>query len=155
MRVHLLSLLLLALTLTGCSGAGEPAATASPTQPSATASISASPTPTLDPETGLRQAAAASCAAATAEGVVETRDDGAAMWVLVPDELAYRDYTAAYLEYPDTYELALETGFFAACSADVEFSIRDETDMTPATVVQRGTSASTTALAPIRLWAPM
>ena len=129
---------LLSLVLSACSGSGDTGSPATPPTPSETTmtrmTTSASLAPTVDPEAALRRAAAASCTRARQVGVVETRDDGTAIWVLVPDDLAYRDYTAAYLEYPDTYELALETSFFAACSADVEFGIRDESEMTPASV---------------------
>ena len=133
--------LVMALALSGCAGAGDAGA---PTAAGSTTAIAdptlTSASPTLDPESALRAAAAASCTRATKVGVVETRDDGTAIWVLVPDELAYRDYTAAYLEFPDTYELALETSFFAACSADVEFAMRSESGMTPARVTQGATA---------------
>lgn len=135
------SALVTALALTGCASsgdAGDPAAESSTT--AAADPTLTSPSPTVDPESALRAAAAASCTRATEVGVVETRDDGSAIWVLVPEELAYRDYTGAYLEFPDTYELALETNFFAACSADVEFAIRDESGMTPPRVTQGATA---------------
>ena len=111
--------LALGLSLSGC-------ATSPVVRPSATAT----------PNTALTAAEAlakfetlahASCAKAMAEGVVEksTATDGFTL-VMVPKNEGYKDFSAAYFEPADTFELIWETDAFSACSASMQFELAAE-----------------------------
>jgi hypothetical protein len=69
----------------------------------------------------------ASCDKAMAEGVVEqsTSLDGFTL-VMVPKDDAYLDFSAAYFEPDDKYELIWETDAFSACGASMSFSLAAE-----------------------------
>jgi hypothetical protein len=69
----------------------------------------------------------ASCDKAMAEGVVEQSisSDGFTL-VMVPKEEGYKDYSAAYFEPADTYELIWEADAFSACGASISFSLAAE-----------------------------
>jgi len=69
----------------------------------------------------------ASCDKAMAEGVVEQSisSDGFTL-VMVPKDEGYKDYSAAYFEPADTYELIWEADAFSACGASITFSLAAE-----------------------------
>jgi hypothetical protein len=69
----------------------------------------------------------ASCERAMTEGVVEqsTSTEGFTL-VMVPKDDAYLDYSAAYFEPEDTYELVWEADAFSSCEASVSFDLADE-----------------------------
>ena len=71
--------------------------------------------------------ATASCDKAMAEGVVEqsTSLDGFTL-VMVPKDEAYLDFSAAYFESPDTYELIWEVDALSSCGAAISFALADE-----------------------------
>lgn len=106
------------LALTGC------AATPSPTQ---------IPTPTASPlsaeqaRSAFEAIATASCDKAMAEGVVEQslEADGFTL-VMVPKDQGYQDFSAAYFEPADTYELIWETDALSACGAAIQFAMAQE-----------------------------
>ena len=108
-----------ALVLSGCSApASKPES-----KPSVTVAQ-------LSPEEAKAQfetIANASCDKAMAEGVVEQSisSDGFTL-VMVPKEEGYKDYSAAYFEPADTYELIWEADAFSACGASISFSLAAE-----------------------------
>ena len=108
-----------ALVLSGCSApASKPES-----KPSVTVAQ-------LSPEEAKLQFATianASCDKAMAEGVVEQSisSDGFTL-VMVPKEEGYKDYSAAYFEPADTYELIWEADAFSACGASISFSLAAE-----------------------------
>jgi FPC/CPF motif-containing protein YcgG len=69
----------------------------------------------------------ASCDKAMTEGVVEqsTALDGFTL-VMVPKDQAYKDFSAAYFEPADNYELIWEADALSACSASISFSLAAE-----------------------------
>jgi hypothetical protein len=69
----------------------------------------------------------ASCDKAMAEGVVEQSiaSDGFTL-VMVPKEEGYKDFSAAYFEPADTYELIWEADALSACGASISFSLAAE-----------------------------
>jgi len=69
----------------------------------------------------------ASCDKAMAEGVVEQSisSDGFTL-VMVPKEEGYKDFSAAYFEPADKYELIWEADAFSACGASISFSLAAE-----------------------------
>lgn len=69
----------------------------------------------------------ASCDKAMTEGVVEraTKPQGFTL-VMVPKDDAYLDYSAAYFEPEDTYEIIWEVDAFSSCGASVSFDLADE-----------------------------
>ena len=78
-------------------------------------------------EDSFKQIARASCDAAMAEGVVERSEaeDGFVL-VMVPKNEAYKDFSAAYFQPEDTYELIWETDAFSACGAAISFDLAEE-----------------------------
>ncbi len=112
------TILAVSLALTGC------AAPPSPTQ---------SPTPTTSPlsaeqaRSAFEAIATASCDKAMAEGVVEQSlgTEGFTL-VMVPKDQAYQDFSAAYFEPADTYELIWETDALSACGAAIQFAMAQE-----------------------------
>ena len=69
----------------------------------------------------------ASCDKAMTEGVVEqSTSPGGFTLVMVPRDDAYLDYSAAYFEPEDTYELIWEADAFSSCGASVTFDLSDE-----------------------------
>ena len=81
---------------------------------------SADPT---DPD-AYRIIAEESCRSAEEEGVVETSDGFTV--VSVPKEEAYEGFSAAYLEYPDTYQIIWELTEVFACSHAISFNMAQE-----------------------------
>lgn len=73
------------------------------------------------------EVAKASCDKALAEGVVEksTGADGFTL-VMVPKAKGYKDFSAAYFQAPNTYQLIYEIDAFSACSASMESSLAGE-----------------------------
>jgi hypothetical protein len=108
------------LLLTSCSAPVAPTAT-----PAASETVKAL-TP-AEAKTQFEAIANASCDKAMAEGVVEqsTSLDGFTL-VMVPKDDAYLDFSAAYFEPDDNYELIWETDAFSACGASINFSLAAE-----------------------------
>ena len=109
-----------ALALSACSPAATPIET-----PAASPSVK-----TLTPAEAQAEFAAiasASCDKAMTEGVVEqsTALDGFTL-VMVPKDQAYKDFSAAYFEPADNYELIWEADALSACSASISFSLAAE-----------------------------
>ena len=71
--------------------------------------------------------ATASCDKAMAEGVVEQSQstDGFTL-VMVPKDEAYLDFSAAYFEPDDTYELIWEVDALSSCGAAISFALAEE-----------------------------
>jgi hypothetical protein len=109
-----------ALVLSGCSPVAVP--TASPTASETVRAL----TP-AEAKSEFETIANASCDKAMAEGVVEQSiaSDGFTL-VMVPKEEGYKDYSAAYFEPADTYELIWEADAFSACGASISFSLAAE-----------------------------
>lgn len=109
----------LGLSVSGCSGSPATAPNAS-TAPSTKLS-------SAEALAKFESLASASCAKAMAEGVVEksTAIDGFTL-VMVPKDHAYKDFSAAYFEPADTFELIWETDAFSACSASMQFELAAE-----------------------------
>jgi hypothetical protein len=108
------------LLLSSCSPVATPIET-----PAASPSVK-----TLTPaeaKTEFEAIANASCDKAMAEGVVEQSIalDGFKM-VMVPKELGYKDYSAAYFEPEDNYVLIWHTDALSACGASISFSLAAE-----------------------------
>ena len=108
------------LLLTSCSPAATPTET-----PAASPSVK-----TLTPAEAKAQFEAianASCDKAMTEGVVEqsTALNGFTL-VMVPKDQAYKDFSAAYFEPEDNYELIWEADALSACSASISFSLAAE-----------------------------
>lgn len=108
------------LLLTSCSAPAAPTAS-----PSTSETVQAL-TP-AEAKAEFETVANASCDKAMAEGVVEqsTSLDGFTL-VMVPKDDAYLDFSAAYFEPDDNYELIWETDAFSACGASISFSLAAE-----------------------------
>jgi hypothetical protein len=78
-------------------------------------------------KTKFMEISRASCDKAMTEGVVEqsTKPEGFTL-VMVPKDDAYLDYSAAYFEPEDTYEIIWEVDAFSSCGASVSFDLADE-----------------------------
>lgn len=78
-------------------------------------------------QTEFRIIAADSCKAALEQGSVEKSisNDGFTL-VMVPKSEAYKDFSAAYFQPSDTYELIWEIDAFAACGASMSFDLAQE-----------------------------
>ncbi|WP_296631178.1 hypothetical protein [Rhodoluna sp.] len=69
----------------------------------------------------------ASCNKAQVVGVVEKSiDPNGFTLVMVPKDQAYKDFSAAYFEPNNTYELIWEADALSACSASISFSLAKE-----------------------------
>ena len=106
-----------ALALSACAPATTPIET-----PAASPSVK-----TLTPaeaKAEFEAIANASCDKAMTEGVVEqsTALNGFTL-VMVPKDQAYKDFSAAYFEPADNYELIWEADALSACSASISFSL--------------------------------
>ncbi len=110
--------LVLVVGLSGCAGQAvfEPSPTALATELTAAQAL-----------TEFEAIAKASCAKAMSEGVVEksTAVDGFTL-VMVPKAEGYKDFSAAYFQPADKYELIWETDAFSACSALMQFELAAE-----------------------------
>lgn len=71
--------------------------------------------------------AKASCDKAMAEGVVEksTSGDGFTL-VMVPKDEGYKDFSAAFLDQPDDYQIIYEVDAFSSCAAAIQSSLAEE-----------------------------
>ncbi len=117
------------LVIAGMLVASLPACIAPPPNPtpSARATPTASkPAPMTPAEAKLAfsKIAKESCFEAQALGVVESSEDFIVV-ALNKDE-AYKDYSAAYLEYPSTYGLIWELDAITACADYYTFSMAEE-----------------------------
>jgi hypothetical protein len=114
-----------ALLLAGCansSPAGTPLTTTEP---------STSPTSTgiaepADVTQAFRDIAHASCDKANTEGVVESSWGGTQKAILVPDSMAYQDFSAVFVDENGVPALIWETDSFAACNASNTYSLAEE-----------------------------
>lgn len=108
----------LSLALAGCSSPNpQPTATPSPTQ------TFEAKTP-AEAKAAYKDIAKASCNKAQAEGVVESGADYTLVSVNKDDN--YLDFSAAYFQKPDTYELIWELTSLTSCADWYEFSMADE-----------------------------
>jgi hypothetical protein len=112
---------MLAASLTACSAP----------QPNPTPSASSTPTATkpaamtpAEAKLAFSKIAKDSCFEAQKLGVVESSEDFIVV-ALNKDE-AYKDYSAAYLEYPNTYGLIWELDAITACADYYTFSMAEE-----------------------------
>jgi hypothetical protein len=112
---------MLVASLTACSAP----------QPNPTPSASSTPTATkpapmtpAEAKLAFSKIAKESCFEAQALGVVESSEDFIVV-ALNKDE-AYKDYSAAYLEYPSTYGLIWELDAITACADYYTFSMAEE-----------------------------
>ncbi len=99
-------------------------------------SVSPTPTPTSSPsetvspmtpaeaKAAYKKIAKASCDSALSLGVVEAGDDY--RLVSVNKDEAYQDYSAAYFEEPDNYELIWELDSIHSCADWFAFSMAEE-----------------------------
>jgi hypothetical protein len=78
-------------------------------------------------EAKFKSIAQASCEEALNEGAVEKSEaaDGFTL-VLVPKAEAYEDFSAAYFQPDDTYELIWEVDAFSACGASMTYDLAEE-----------------------------
>jgi hypothetical protein len=75
----------------------------------------------------FKSIARASCASALAEGSVEKSESAKGFTlVLVPKTQAYKDFSAAYFQPDDTYELIWEVDAFSACGASMSYDLAEE-----------------------------
>lgn len=112
------AILVAALALTGCA----PAATTNQSP-----SPSASPLTAAQALKAFEAIATASCDKAMAEGVVEKSVDANGFTlVMVPKDQGYQDFSAAYFEPADTYELIWESDALSACGAALQFAMAQE-----------------------------
>lgn len=75
----------------------------------------------------FQEVAHASCTKALAEGVVEQAVGTSGFTlVMVPKNEGYKDFSAAYFEPADKYELIWEADAFSACSVDMQFELAAE-----------------------------
>lgn len=91
---------------------------------------SLSPETQLSSEQALEQFATiakASCGKALATGVVEkSAGDSGFTLVMVPKSSSYKDFSAAYFEPTDTFELIWEIDALSACGASMQFDLAAE-----------------------------
>ena len=108
-----------ALILSACSAPAS--------KPESTPDVSVAQISPEEAKAQFETIANASCDKAMAEGVVEQSiaSDGFTL-VMVPKEEGYKDYSAAYFEPADTYELIWEADAFSACGASISFSLAAE-----------------------------
>ena len=112
---------MLAASLTACSAPQpDPSPSASSTP---TASKPAAMTP-AEAKLAFSKIAKDSCFEAQALGVVESSEDF--IVVALNKDDAYKDYSAAYLEYPSTFGLIWELDAITACADYYTFSMAEE-----------------------------
>lgn len=134
-KTALVAAIALSLALTGCSSP-NPQPTAPP-----------SPTQTLEEKTpaqakaDYKDIAQASCEKAQAEGVVESGADYTL--VAVNKDENYLDFSAAYFQKPDTYELIWELTSLTSCADWYEFSMAEEAGIEAAIDVTFNTADGT------------
>lgn len=111
-------LVVASLLLASCSPIPSPTQSAAPT---------ASPLSAEQAQSAFEAIATASCDKAMAEGVVEqSLDANGFALVMVPKDQGYQDFSAAYFEPADTYELIWETDALSACGAAIAFAMAQE-----------------------------
>lgn len=121
MRANLItsiSTAVLAALLSSCSA-----------MPSTNQSVSpkASPLTAEQARDSFEVIATASCDKAMAEGVVEQSiDPNGFTLVMVPKDQVYQDFSAAYFEPADTYELIWEADALSARGAAIQFALAQE-----------------------------
>jgi hypothetical protein len=78
-------------------------------------------------EAKFKSIASASCESALSVGSVEKSElaEGFTL-VLVPKTQAYKDFSAAYFQPDDTYELIWEVDAFSACGASMSYDLAEE-----------------------------
>jgi len=104
------------LAFSACSS--NPPRSAEPTQSAITSQQA---------QTEFKSIAEASCKAALEQGSVERSiSDAGFILVMVPKNDAYKDFSAAYFQPDDTYELIWEIDAFAACGASITFDLAEE-----------------------------
>jgi hypothetical protein len=113
------------LALAGCT-TGDPTAILK-----ATPQPTSSPTSTIivepvDVAEAFREIAHASCDKANSEGVVESSWGGTQKAILVPDSMAYQDFSAVFVDENGVPALIWETDSFAACNASNTYSLAEE-----------------------------
>jgi hypothetical protein len=125
------------LLLTSCAPTSKPSAT-----PAASETLRAL-TP-AEAKSEFETIANASCDKAMTEGVVEQSiaSDGFTL-VMVPKEEGYKDYSAAYFEPADIYELIWEADALSACGASISFSLAAEAGVESAIEVAFNSKDST------------
>lgn len=109
-----------AIGLAGCSSnalAPSPTPTSSPSE-------TVSPMTPAEAKAAYKKIAKASCDSALSLGVVEAGDDY--RLVSVNKDEAYKDYSAAYFEEPDNYELIWELDSIHSCADWFAFSMAEE-----------------------------
>lgn len=111
--------MLAAALFSGCTSSPAQTAGASSPVPTETATV----TP-IDADAAFRTVADASCARATAEGVVERSSDG--VMFLVPDGQAYEDYSAAFDTESDGSGVIWSTEVFFACAPSIGYQMSEE-----------------------------
>jgi predicted DNA binding protein len=113
--ISLATLVLVLAFVSGCADAKKPSV--APTQTVTTA----------DPAKALadfKTIAKASCQLAQSQGEVDSGADF--VMVMTNKNSGYKDFSAAYLEKPNTYGLIWESDGFAACSDWYTFSMAEE-----------------------------
>jgi len=109
----------LVLVAAGCSSTNQPTTGESqPAMPAMTAQ---------EAEDQFKAIARTSCQAALEEGTLEKSvDPGGFTLVMVPKEDAYKEFSAAYFQPEDTYELIWEIDAFSACGASMTYDLAEE-----------------------------
>jgi hypothetical protein len=97
-------------------------------QPTTAASQTAMPAMTpQEAETQFKTIARASCQEALEKGTLEkSLDPTGFTLVMVPKADAYKDFSAAYFQPDDTYELIWEIDAFSACGASMTYDLAEE-----------------------------
>ncbi len=92
-----------------------------------TSAPSVSPMSAEQARDAFEKISTASCDKAMAEGVVEQSEaaDGFTL-VMVPKDQAYQDFSAAYFEPADKFELIWETDALSACGAAIQFALAQD-----------------------------
>jgi hypothetical protein len=110
----------LALSLTACSGTNN--ATQFPSHSSNTQELSPEQAKVM-----FMGIARASCDRALEDGVVEQSIAGEGLTlVMVPKNDSYLDFSAAYYEPEDVYEVIWEADAFSSCGASISFDLAEE-----------------------------
>jgi len=109
----------LLLAISGCSASNQSTIAESPTAISILTAEEA--------ESQFKAIARASCEEALEKGTLEKSvDPGGFTLLMVPKDDAYKDFSAAYFQPDDTYELIWETDAFSACGASMTYDLADE-----------------------------
>jgi hypothetical protein len=112
---------MLAATFAACSA---PTPSPTPSASSTPTATKAAPMTPTEAKLAFSKIAEASCTEAQSLGVVE-KSENFVVVALNKDE-AYKDYSAAYLEYPSTYGLIWELDAITACADYFTFTMAEE-----------------------------